>query len=113
LIASNEPLPDLEASIAVGMSPHLAGWTDNEGCAHLVAFLWLPLCIAHHLPTTPGTFPTGLLWVDPAGDDAAFMVGLVFGVSVDAPLHPESSIHSASVTIVAFLRFQIAEVLKD
>src|SRR5215470_502183 len=46
LIASNEPLPDLEAGIAVGMSPHLAGWTDNERRAHLVAFLWLPLCIA-------------------------------------------------------------------
>ena len=112
LIAIHEPLAYLEAGIAVGMPAHLAGWTHDQGCTHLVALFGLPLRVANYLRTTAGAFPAGIPGVDPAGDDTGLVPRLVFGVAENAALHPEGSLHVSSVTIPAFLRFQIAEVFK-
>jgi len=60
---------------------------------------------------TTSTFPTGVAWIDSAGDDA-LVPCLIFGVLEDAPLHPEGSLAVSPATILALLWFEIAEVLK-
>jgi hypothetical protein len=60
---------------------------------------------------TTSTFPTGIAWIDPAGDDALAPC-LIFGVLEDAPLHPEGSLAVSTTAIRASLGFEGAEVLK-
>ena len=112
LIASQESLTDLDTGIAVGVSPQLALWTDEQGRTHVIPFFRLPLCVANDLSTATGTFPAGLLGIDPAGDDPGLVPRLVLSGAKDAALHPESSLRVASMTVPALLRLQIAEVLK-
>ena len=112
LIASQESLTDLEAGVAVGMAAHLALWTDDQRRTYLIALLGLPLRITNDLRTATGAFPASLLRVDPAGDNPGLVPRLILAVAENAPFHPEGSLLIAPVTVAAFLRLQIAQMLE-
>jgi len=60
---------------------------------------------------TTSAFSTGILRIYPTRENA-FVVGFVFRVLEDTPLHPECPFAIASSAILAFGRFEIAQVLK-
>lgn len=112
VIASHESLTNLEAGVAVSMPTHLAVWTDDQRCTHVISLFWLPLRIANDLRTTTSAFPAGILRIDPTGDDPRLVPCLVFGVAEDATLHPEGSFLIASAAVATFFRFEMAEMFK-
>jgi hypothetical protein len=85
--------------------------TQNQRSTLSIPLCWLPLSIACYQAVTTSTFPTGVAWIDPAGDDA-LVPCLIFGVLEDAPLHPEGSLAVSPTAILASLGFEVAEVLK-
>jgi hypothetical protein len=67
--------------------------------------------ITCHQRVATSAFPTGVAWIDPAGDDA-LVPCLIFGVREDAPLHPVGPLAVSPAAIRTLLGFEIAEVLK-
>ena len=57
------------------------------------------------------TFTTGIPGIDPTGDDTS-IVRFILGILENAPFHPECSFAIASLAVLAFGRFEVAEVLK-
>src|SRR5258708_13023102 len=93
------------------MALHTTLMTQNQRSTLSIPLCRLPLLIACHQAVTTSTFPTGVVWIDPAGDDA-LVPCLIFGVLEDAPLHPEGSLAVSPTAILASLRFEVAQMLK-
>jgi hypothetical protein len=93
------------------MALHPTLLTQNQRSTLRIPLCRLPLLIACHQAVTTSTFPTGVAWIDPAGDDA-LVPCLLFGVLEDAPLHPEGSLAVSPAAIRASLGLEVAEVLK-
>jgi hypothetical protein len=58
------------------------------------------------------TFPTGVSGIDTGRDDP-LIPRLVLGVLEEASLHPEGPFAVTPTTILALLRFELAQVLED
>jgi hypothetical protein len=108
----NETLTDHQRSIPICLPTHLTLWAGDQWHTVGIAFLWLPLRIAHHERMTASTLSAGVARVDPAGDDTVCPC-LIFGVLEDAPLHPEGAFDVPSAAILALLWLEIAQVLKS
>ncbi len=109
--ACHQTLADNQTGISIGMALHPTLMTQNQRSTLSIPLCWLPLLITRHQAVTTSTFPTGVAWIDPAGDDA-LVPCLIFGVLEDAPLHPEGSLAVSPTAILASLGFEVAEVLK-
>src|SRR5258708_28684030 len=95
----------------MGMALDATMMAQNQRSTLSIPLCRLPLLIACHQAVTTSTFPTGVAWIDPAGDDA-LVTCLIFGVLEDAPLHPEGSLAVSPTAILASLRFEVAEMFK-
>src|SRR5258708_12435862 len=95
----------------MGMALDATLMTQNQRSTLSIPLCRLPLLIACHQAVTTSTFPAGVAWIDPAGDDA-LVPCLIFGVLEDAPLHPEGSLAVSPTAILASLGFEVAELLK-
>ncbi len=111
MIACHQTLADHQTGISIRMALHTAPMAQNQRSTLSIPLCRLPLLIACHQTATTSTFPTGVAWIDPAGDDA-LVPCLIFGVLEDAPLHPEGPLAVSPAAIRASLGFEIAEVLK-
>jgi len=112
-IALKQALTDAQAGVSVGMIAHLALWTVDQGSAGGIAFHGLALVVANDLGMTAMAFSARIARVDPTGDDAVFIPGLVFAIAKDPPFHPVGAFRIAPAAILALLRSQGAQVLKD
>src|SRR3989442_1486245 len=111
LIACHKTLTDNKTRIAIGIAPHATGLTEHQGRTVGISLCWLRDLIPSHQAMATSTFSTGIAWADPAGENA-FVIRFVFGVREDASLHPKGAFAIASVAVLAFGRFEIAQVFK-
>ena len=109
--ACHQTLADHQTGISIGMALHTTPLTQNQRSPLRISLCRLSFLIACHQAVTTSAFPTGVAWIDPAGDDA-LVPCLILGVREDAPLHPEGSLAVAPTAVRASLGFEMAEVLK-
>src|SRR5713101_2786815 len=112
LIAGDEPLTDDQTGITICVPLHPAVRAAYQGCARGIAFCSLPSIVANHETMTAVTFPARIGRVDSAGNDPD-VPRLVFGVIEDTSLHPVGAFAVSPATILALLRLEVAQVLKD
>ena len=110
--AGNEPLPDDETGIAIGVALHGAVFTEHEGCAWGIAFQRLARIVANDGVVAAVAFPACIPGGDPTGDDL-LVPRLIFGIGEDASLHPESPFAIPASAILALFGLEVAQMLKD
>src|SRR5260370_140337 len=112
LAADNEPLPNDQTGISIGISAHLTLLTEAKRCARAIAFDGLPLGIANDQAMAASAFSGRIAGVHPAGNHPQVPC-LVFGEVEDPPLHPEGTLAIPPVAILAFCRLEVPQVLED
>ena len=112
LAADNEPLPNDETGISIGISAHLTLLTEAKRCARGKAYDGLPLGIANDQAMAASAFSGRIARVHPAGNHPQVPC-LVFGEVEDPPLHPEGTLAIPPVAILAFCRLEVPQVLED
>src|SRR5438034_2704865 len=88
LIAGNEPLPNDQTGISIGISAHLTLLAEAKRSARGISLDGLPLSIANDQAMASSTFSGRITRVDAGGQDTQ-VPRLVFGEVEDPPLHPE------------------------
>ena len=111
LIACNQTLTDDKTGVPVCIPAHATLMAEHKRCAIRIALSWLSLFIASHHAMATSTFTAGISGIDTTGENTR-VICLVLGILEDTPLHPECSFAIASAAILAFGRFEIAQVLK-
>jgi len=111
LIAGNEPLPDDQTGISIGISAHSARLAEGKRRAGSIAFYWMSFGIAHHQAMTTSTFSGRIARVD-AGSQDTHVVRLILGVLEDPPLHPVGPFGVPAMAILAPGRLETAQMLK-
>src|SRR5579884_1510282 len=94
------------------MAAILTGRAQDEGRTHGIAMLRVPAYRISHLRSTVSTLAAGVARVDAAGDETAVPC-LVLRIPEDTALHPVRPLQIATMTILALLRLEIAQVFKD
>ena len=112
LAADNEPLPNDQTGISIGISAHLTLLTEAKRCARGIALDGLPLGIANDQAMAASAFSGRIAGVHPASNHPQVPC-LVFGEVEDPPLHPEGTLAVPPVAILAFFRLEVPQVLKD
>jgi hypothetical protein len=110
-IASNQALTDHQTGISVGMASHVTLRAQDQRCAWCIAFCRLACLIASDKPMTASTIPARVPGIDSTGDDPCIPC-LVSGKPEDASLHPERSFAIPAPTVLAPLRFEMAQMLE-
>jgi len=87
LRAGNEPLPNDQTSISIGISAHLTLLTEAKRRARGISLDGVPLGIANDQAMATSTFSGRMVRVD-AGSQDTQVPRLVFGEIEDPPLHP-------------------------
>src|SRR5690349_1570901 len=95
------------------MRAEMRGLAEHEYGPWLIPLFSVPWPVSYHLRTAASALSARVLGVHSACDNFGLIPRLVLTREENAALHPEGSLQVASVTVSAFLRFQIAEVLKD
>ncbi len=112
LRAGNEPLPNDQTGISIGISAHLTLLTEAKRRARGISLDGLPLGIANDQAMATSTFSGRMARVD-AGSQDTQVPRLVFGEVEDPPLHPEGTLAIPPVAILPFFRFEVPQVLED
>jgi hypothetical protein len=87
VIACYQTMADHQTGVSIRMALHPTPMTQHERSPLRIPLCRLPLVIARHQSVTTCAFPTGVAWIDAAGEDT-LVPGFVFSVAEDAPLHP-------------------------
>src|SRR5258708_4560898 len=109
--AGNEPLPNDQTGISIGISAHLTLRTEAERRARGIALFGVPLGVAHNQAPATMAFSGRIARVDPAGQDP-LVVRLILGVFEDPPLHPVSPFGIPPAAIFALFRAEVPQMLE-
>src|SRR6266705_2436912 len=83
--SDNEPLPNDQTGISMGISAHLTLLTEAKRCARAIAFDGLPMGIANDQAMAAGAFSGRIARVHPAGNQPHQMGNMLICVSDLAP----------------------------
>src|SRR2546423_13733880 len=84
---------------------------EHERRTRSVAFCWVSLSIASNQVSAARALTTRIARADATGQDA-LLPRLVFGIAVDASLHPIRALFVPSLAVLAFGGLEVSQVLK-
>jgi hypothetical protein len=110
--SDNEPLPNDQTGISIGISAHLTLLTEAKRRARGISLDGVPLGIANDQAMATSTFSGRMVRVD-AGSQDTQVPRLVFGEIEDPPLHPEGTLAIPPTAILPFFRLEVPQMLED